>query len=384
MSNGKEGWKTCIAYLREPTFINPTDDQDHGYGDLYAGFPQSAANRSIVVMVSNEADNVMFRTFPYEENGFGIRDAFTLNYIRTVSCPIPHSRVTICGRVGSEIIVTSNFSQICACRGDDTQMWQHFPVNFEHGRGIPILGCETHLIAFDRTIGIYSVNNGQSGSTGGGLVSLCQTIRVDQNKRPIAVSWNSDKSHFIACFPHEIGVWKFDTESSNATLIQTIITQKAISNAALAKDYIVGTSDNKKLDIWHRISGELLYSNLCDVGEDDELDEDEANYPITMSCHGNLLISTSHIGCALCVWNLKTGQLLKRYTHAEDEGDADMLPDGADVSCMVYLERLNGFSCITMSMKIWAFPTNQRQDEMARSILRREGRITRALYEYDL
>ena len=159
MQNGKEGWKVGTSFLRKPTFIHPRDEGDFGYGDSYMGSASVASNGSIIAAVADDVqDNTDDRTYPDEENGVGIRDAFTLNYIRTAPCPIYSRRVAICGPLGAEIIVTSNLREIFAFRGNKTMRWNYGHPLFPRG-GIPLLGCETHLIAFAaREPEIYRVN----------------------------------------------------------------------------------------------------------------------------------------------------------------------------------------------------------------------------------
>ena len=107
---------------------------------------------------------------------------------------------------------------------------------------------------------------------------------------------------------------------------------------------------------------------LCDVDEVHELEEIDMRYPVRMSCHGHVLVSTSHLGCALCVWNVKTGQLLRRYNDAESAGHVNMLP-----TSMAYLKDLNGYICMVGFLNIWTFPTNQSQKDMAKMIRKREN-----------
>lgn len=377
MKNGKEDWKIGSAFLREPVFMHLTDDGDYGYGDMYSGTASVAANGSIVVAVADDVEESTWshRTYPDERFGIGIRDARTLNYIRTVPSPINNWRVAICGRVGSEIIVTTNCTQICARRGNDVQTWQYDLIP----GGVPVIGCETHLIvAIGDTIEIYGVNRVGEGGDASELISLHQSVTARTGERHEImqnISWGPDKSHFIVCHPQQICVWKFDVGTGNASLTQTIVTTDlCINNVSLADDYIVASSDDKKLHIWNRTTGEKLLI-LCDVDEEDELDMDDIIYPLSMSCHGHILVSTSHQGCALCVWNMNTGELLKRYIDADEERHVDMLPDGIDATDMAYLEHLNAFLCMTGFMNIWAFPTNKRQSDMAKSIRRREERL---------
>ncbi|KAL9181670.1 hypothetical protein ACHAXT_012013 [Thalassiosira profunda] len=196
MQNGKEGWKVGTSFLRKPTFIHPRDEGDFGYGDSYMGSASVASNGSIIAAVADDVqDNTDDRTFPDEENGIGIRDAFTLNYIRTA----PYTAI------------------------------------------------------------------------------LTQTI-----------------------------------ETGNLR----------IGNTALADEYIVA-SEGKMINVWSRSSGKKVHKDLFDEDPEDNVRDPR---PVSMSCHGHLLVSTSRIGCALCIWNIKTGKLLKRYNHASDECHVDMLP----------------------------------------------------------
>ena len=114
-------------------------------------------------------------------------------------------------------------------------------------------------------------------------------------------------------------------------------------------------------------------SALCDVKHDDELDhEEEVVWPLSLSCHGSILVSTSHIGCALCIWDMKTGKLLKRHNEASEEGVAEMLTTGIeDVTDMAYLKRMNAFLCMGEFENMWVFPANQRQYDVAASIRNR-------------
>jgi len=89
---------------------------------------------------------------------------------------------------------------------------------------------------------------------------------------------------------------------------------------------------------------------------------------------GRILVSTSHIGCAVCIWDMKTGELLKRHNEADEQGVVQMLPRGifSEVTDMAYLQQLNAILCMTAEYEnMWVFPTNQRQLDMATSIWQR-------------
>lgn len=162
-----------------------------------------------------------------------------------------------------------------------------------------------------------------------------------------------------------------------------------IYNVALADDYIIACSDDNCIHVWNRSTGDkMVYkwrvgtrnagtrNALADVHLD-ENEELDLSCPLYFSVHGNILVSTSRkvstssfFSCAICIWNMKTGRLLKRY----DDGDK-WIDDGTmDISDIVYLKHLNGLACIAddMSMNVWSFPTTQRQYDMAISIRQRE------------
>ena len=98
---------------------------------------------------------------------------------------------------------------------------------------------------------------------------------------------------------------------------------------------------------WYTL--ELNYCPDLDYEEmRDHVDEilEGTVHPIFFSCHGHILVSTSFVGCAICIWDMKTGELLKRYNNAEEERYTNLLPDGNDATDMTYLESLNAFLCI--------------------------------------
>ena len=91
----KKAGRWAPLFLRRPIFVHDVSEFGEE-GD--PGSPHVAANESIVVCVSDMAAN----------NEIEIRDASNLVNIRSVFTPITNWKVSICGRVGSEVIVTSN------------------------------------------------------------------------------------------------------------------------------------------------------------------------------------------------------------------------------------------------------------------------------------
>ena len=210
-----------------------------------------------------------------------------------IETPAMHNwNVTICGEVGSEIIVTTNQTEIYAHRGSVDQRWQYTK---RSSCGIPVIGCETHLVvAFDGKIQLYRVNGEDSSSTE--LLSLCSSIEVEEGESDAdgfineSVAWGPGNSHFIVGYPHQISVWKLDATTDSVSLTKTItVVEFEVKNVALAEDYIVVSSENKKVHVWNRGTGEKMAyhttffrgNTLCDIGlvGDDELTEDDLFTP---------------------------------------------------------------------------------------------------------
>ncbi|KAL9181677.1 hypothetical protein ACHAXT_012020 [Thalassiosira profunda] len=405
MKNGKEGWKLGTSFMRQPTFMHLVDDGDHGYGDFYPGTNRVASNGSIVVAVTDKPDaNNSGRAYPDDENSMGIRDAFSLNYIRTVASPIENWEVAICGRIGSEIIVTSNPDEVCARRGNDVQILHY--AGREISDPFHLIGCETHLLVGNvDDVEIFRVNTAQEAgerTDDPQLVSKCTVTTLDDiedDEEILHMSWDeTERRTFVVCTQSRICVLSFDETAGTASLIQTIQTADlsiSLGNVALSDEYIVGASRQKKIYVWSRNAGNLLHRDLCDVAEEDQIDvltianevEDRGlDRSISLAlglpfyCRGHILVSTSHLGCALCIWNVKKGQLLKRYNNSVEERHSQVLDDdaihcGNDATDMTYLEGLNAFLCMDRCMNVWSFPCNERQSQMAKSIRRREQKI---------
>jgi len=386
MNNGKEGWKVGTSFLRPPVFVHNV--ADYGEGD-YAN-PKVAANESVVADISES------------EDGMEIRDASSLESIYTIYSPILNSEVSICGRVGSEIFVTSNNKQIYAqqvqhLKGNAVQRWSYNNTNLD---SLKTIGCETHLIvATNGHIKVYEITPVETRRditlqsyhyihNNTELFILRKDIRVNEGAGinddldiEECIAWGPDYTHFIVGYPHKICVWKFDADNNEITLTKTIdVPNWEVTNVALAEDYIVASSERKMVYIWNRNTGEKVLRQLFrgvevdalyDVSPGNELNfaDDQFVWPISLSCHGRILVSTSHIGCALCVWDMKTGELLKRHNEAEGEG-VDMLPVNADsdVTDMVYLNRLNAFLCMGEYQNLWSFPINQTQRDAATNL----------------
>jgi len=386
MKNGKEDWIKGMSLLRNPVFIHinlaPGQPLDHTM--YYAGSPHVSSNDSIIAVTTDDGMN------DGAPDGIGLYDANTLSYLRSIDGGGGWG-ITLCGPIGAEVIVT-NFSPFVLefRRGQTTQIQR-----FHHNRnphGIPIIGCETHLIALvGNTILLYRVTSGASMLVLSHTVTLGRDWQHNEGMATNLISWGEDKTHIVVfhCVSNirhnfddddddtvpsaEMCIYHLDTETDRLSLTLRIHPGILLSAVSLSDDFVIGCSKNKKIHVWDRHSSQKKPFILCDVEEDKELGNWNIIHPLHLSCCGHMLVSTSHLGCALCVWNISTGELLRKYNHAEEDRYVDLISDGGmDVCSMVHLKQLNAYLCTDGYMNIWSFPTNQSQRNMALSIRRRE------------
>jgi hypothetical protein len=346
------------------------------------------------VTVSDDIDFAgLDRNFPLEENAMGLRDLYSLNYFRTVPSPIVNMKVAICGKPGSEVIVTSNALQIAARRGNELQQLSLEDIDPDFSTrtvyadiGIPLLGCETHLIltAFGK---IYLFQTGQENK----LLSLQQSLTFDSGSdqigNPENMCWSPNNCHFAFSYKGSycIRVWKFDAAAGEIEPVQRVVVEEDLlydNTVALAESFVVVSCNEQKLHVFDRKGGQKVHT-LCHVDEDEQVDFHALADPLAMITMGDLLIASSHasshIGNALCIWNLKTGQLLKRHNDALDKRiGRSRFRIGTDVTGMVYLKHLNAFATMNESTVVWGFPTDETTKNMILLIRRRERKIKRA------
>jgi len=372
MNNGKDGWRVGISFLRPPLLANMSDE------NIYRKRGKRVATNESYVM-----------TVGHYIRGIEVFDTSELRYIQNLTTSIGHNwTITICGRIGSEIIVTSNGEYVCAQRGNEVQRWSH---NTQALNGLKSIGCETHLIIpYDDRIQIYEVNHEVGlGNSSTELLSLRKDIRVEEGRRKlngrreVNVAWGPppDKTHFIIGYPHQICVWKFDAATHSISLMNTItVNEFEVRGVALAEDYIAASVignyyTGRKAHIWNRKTGEKMV-----YADEDSLYEDHLSiYRPCLFCYGHILVSTSKRKSILCVWNMKTGRLIQRYDILPR--DEYGRPQSVENSDAVYLDHFNAFLCLTSSLGLTdemivlvSFPSNKRQSDMATTIIRRETR----------
>lgn len=378
MKNGKGGWRMGTSLLRKPVYIhiNTAPDFESMY---YAGSPCVTTHNSLVAVTSDDWD---------EEGapiGIGLYNSQDLSYLGPRG-ELGGWKVGMAGPPGEELFITNYMNRLYFGRGAGRDYVQDFPSN-RNSDGIPAIGCETHvIIVTGNTLNLYKLT-----SVDDAAIALCQSVllgrgcRNNEDHFKNAIVWGGNQTSEFVVYHSlettsdtlpatcELSAWSLDAEVDRLSQTLTIQPGVKLADVAMAEDFIVGSSNNKKIHVWDRHTSEKKPFILCDVEEEDQLEENECIHPLRMSCHGHMLVTASHLGCALCVWNLKTGKLLKKYNDAVEARRVDMLPDGFDVTSMAYLKHLNGFICASGYLDVWTFPMSQSQKEMALTIRRREA-----------
>lgn len=376
MKNGKEGWKVGTSFLRKPVFIhiNMAPGHDNMY---YDGTPKVTIHNSLMAVASDVGGDDA-------SNGTNLYNANTLEFIETLD--IFSWKTTMLGSVGNKIFVSNVNDVLLFYSGDMTRA---FKAEFLDNMAcdIPVIGCETHAIVLaGRSLILYKQTiDGESPVLATQSVILgrtCHEINHEGYCFENTINWGADRSEFVVYHSLdnerskaetcEISVWSFDATTDQITQTQLIEAGIGLRNVVMAEDFIVGACAERKIHVWNRRTKEKMPYILCDVDEDDELARIDLLYARCMSLHGHTFVTNSYLGCALCVWNVKTGELLKKYNDVVDGQWVDLLPDRTDVTSMAYLKHLNGFVLTDGYLKVWTFPTNQDQKDRAVAICRRE------------
>eukprot|EP00956_Cyclotella_meneghiniana_P005696 scaffold7328_cov114-Cyclotella_meneghiniana.AAC.3 len=339
LKNGKDDWRFAVSFLREPVFIHLDSTPEHD-NMHYPGSPHVTTHNSLIAVLTDDDQPGDSTEAPF---GINLYDADSLSHIGTRESL--GWRVTMAGPPGDELFVVNTDSVLLeySRAGYDFIQREIFPRNRQDE--IPVIGSETHVIFVARnTLHLKRLAISVEEQT---FVTSCQSICLSRQNINgwfnNSIAWGQDCTtefviHHSSVEVSELSVWSLNAEYNQVFRSQTIeVEDLCLNQVALADEYIIGASNDKKIHIWDRTAGQKKPFVLCDVGGDDELDEDEIIYDLRLWCRGYILITTSHIGCALCVYNTKTGQLLRRLNNAEEERYVDMLPYGMDVTSMAYL-----------------------------------------------
>lgn len=355
----------------------------------YMGTANITAHNSLIAVVVDEEVNMDIDDD--EPRGIDIYDAQNLNLIETKEQS--GWGVTLAGPPGEETFITNNANliEISHPADDDDDMddaeRQLFRFPNSSADGIPSIGSETHVLFLAGNL----LNLNKLPNAANEDLILCQSALLGREHRNDdegfrnLIAWGQCRSEFVVYHAvgdvmsdvydeSEISIWTVDVENDRMVQTQTISIHINLSAISLTDDYVIGACVRRKIHVWNRTTGSKMWYNgvdsLCDVREWQLLDEDEFLYGLQMSCHGHILVTTSHLGCALCIWNIRTGELLRKWDDALEQNCVELLPDGMDVSSMTYWKHLNGFICVCGYLNAWCFPKNQSQRDAAEAIFR--------------
>jgi hypothetical protein len=124
----------------------------------------------------------------------------------------------------------------------------------------------------------------------------------------------------------------------------------------------VGMKEVHIFDWQSGMRSRVVHDDSGSDDDDDVFDSEEEDaefiYPLQMHIVGDLLISTSRLGNALCIWQMRTGSLLHRYEDAFTYRRSYQLPDGVDATSMIHLreEGYTAFVTTSYNETVWAFP----------------------------
>jgi hypothetical protein len=151
-------------------------------------------------------------------------------------------------------------------------------------------------------------------------------------------------------------------------------TPAPFDSLAVSNRFVVGSpGETKRIRIYDKKTGCMLH-DLCDVTDDEEMYEaDEIIYGLQMEAIGDLLVSSSYKGCALCVWQMRTGTLLRRYEDSFKLNISDALPEGVDITSMVQLRGWGHSAFVTCDggLTVWAFPEDANGELLLKYMKRR-------------
>jgi hypothetical protein len=322
-----------------------------------------------------------------EESDITYRDAGTLSFVKSDPIELADS-VAVCGKQGMEIIVTSHFLEdevtlarrcwLTAYRGG--RRWRFNPQGFERvrvgARGIQLLGSESQLVAVTRdSIFLFTPNYDpsdsapllilQEASNVGGNGNLRADIRwsteVASRTLPAGgaekfgiLTDNSDEDEVLS-------IWQAG-EATVTKTIKQIHFDFSLRAYAFSERFVVASGYDNKIHIFdYNTSAPVAMCN------DNDILKSRYHYfdHLEIIENSDILVSSSIEDDGLCIWNMQTGNLFKRYFRPVNHYTP---------RSMMRLPHLP-LTFITLhedAMTVWSFPLDERTREVIQSIARRE------------
>jgi hypothetical protein len=245
-----------------------------------------------------------------------------------------------------------------------------------------LLGCRRMLIIARRGHFFVYVPDGKTPLK---LVCVKRIDPQDDCAKARGMAWASPEvgESTFCCCPQvgRVCAWRIELQEDESVVFHEILdiqTDKTEYFEALAvtEKYVAVSPGTTKCIFLYSHNGVLL-SSLSEGLDVDDLyvEDDQFIYPTCMFATGEILVSTSIMGAALCAWDMKRGALVHRFTDAFSRDRMppmavlDELPDGCDVTSMLPL-RAQGAACFCTSYGneyYWGFPGNDaRHHELVR------------------
>jgi hypothetical protein len=344
MKNGKDGWRMGLSFMRKPIVIDHVVTPEEGLMDY--GKSDYVTTYNSLIAVNRPSDKDWNSRLRCGAPGVNLYDAEIL--VRVPSRQEQGCKTVMAGPTGNELFITNEGNVLKISHRENDFVQRHVFYFEEDDIDIKVIGNQTHVIVVvGNTIHLNKLSFSAHENT---FVGWCHSVRLVEDRRnhdemiyPTSIAWGQDQSsefvisYFSKKYEMEISVWNLETEADVITRTQTIFhADERVDQVVLTDDYIIGNTLWGNIFIWDRKTGEKMRRGFP-LFEDHEF----GNYyrlSTYMSCHGHILVSTSHISeCALCVWNIKTGQLLKKWS----DPDIDKSSSSTVTRSMTYWKHQN-------------------------------------------
>jgi len=257
---------------------------------------------------------------------------------------------------------------------------------------LEILGCKRFLLVARHAHFFFFVPDVDQ------VIKLVQVTSID-SADPRAthngMSWVSPELG-PDCFcastqPGRVLVWQVDEVAEGGFNLQTITdvqttkTEDPLETIAVSNSYVaVSPGSTKRLYVYSRdagSSGQLIHTLNEEMEENREQYEDigGSTFPLSMFVTGEILVSSSIRGVALCVWDMRQGVLLHRILDFLDRRTPhfhDELPEGSDITSLmpIYDQGAVCFVVFCGPTQMFVFPSSVQRRAQLQSLAEEELR----------
>jgi hypothetical protein len=400
-SSGKDVWRFASGLLRPDKVVCVPLASCHPVealvGTVRLGF--SGSSSRIMVMGSDDQNHQPNEVCPHS---LVVRTVDNDDYSPVIlDGKMSSWDIAVVGSEQGQIIVNGYGSycfqaqQLCPVEGTLNQrMFDMREVDREQGiedalelsgRSMAFLGCPELLIVARMSRFFFFVPDEKS------LLRLVTVTRIDCSD--VSATWEGmcwaspEVGRNVFCCrtnPGRVRAWRVELRSDTSVVLHNVIDSQTagieVDAIAVSSSYVaVSRGASKKIFIYNH-NGRLL-SKLSE-GVDNEAVEEELAYPIRMFATGEILVSSSIEGAALCIWDMRQGVLLYRITDLFDGRETprlamhDKLPFGCDVASMVPLYEQGAVCfCASEHQVVFAFPGDSRRYRRLKALVQSEDRV---------